>query len=167
MHTILARLLLLAFLLAAPSAWAQTPPAQPVAEQPAAPAEPAPVPAPMPENDRPAIPVAVVHQGDDPQGIQLAFALKEVFSRSPLFKLAQGEDKRVVVRVSSRAEFPGRPELASCYGVTWVFAEKNDVLALFLEDGAGVLTRGQTQDEAAALAARTDAVADRFGYLFE
>ena len=161
-HLSLAVLLAFAIVAAGP-ALAQEAPAQPAKP----PAEPAPAPLEAEVDERPAVPVAVLHQGEDPQGIQLAFALKEFFSRSPLFKLAEPESKRVVVRIASRAEFPGRPGLASCYGATWVFAEKNDVLALFLEDGAGVVTRGQTQDEAAALAARTDGVADRFGYLFE
>ncbi|NEP77027.1 MAG: hypothetical protein F6K39_01920 [Okeania sp. SIO3B3] len=160
---LLLSLMLAAVVLSAGYVLAQESPAQPAKP----PAEPAPAPVEVETAERPAIPVAVLHQGEDPQGIQLAFALKEVFSRSPLFRLAEAESKRVVVRIASRAEFPGRPELASCYGVTWVFAEKSDVLALFLEDAAGVVTHGQTQNEAAALAARTDGVADRFGYLFE
>lgn len=152
---------------AAPGAEASPSVQSPEADQPRA--EPAPAPAPVEAdpNERPAIPVAVVHQGDDPLGIQLAFALKETFSSSPLFRLAGAEDKRITVRVTTLAEFPARPSMGTCFGLTWAFAEKSDVLAFFLEDGAGCVSFGETGEQATAIAARTDAVADRFGYLFE
>ena len=123
--------------------------------------------APVTEESPEAVPVAVVHDGDDPVGIQLAFSLKETFSRSPLFRLAGAEEKKISVRVATRAEFPGRPGLGTVYALTWVYSERPDVLGFFLDAQVGAALRDEVNDAAKAVAARTDEVAARYGYLFE
>lgn len=111
--------------------------------------------------------VAVQHTGDDPVGLKLAFHLKERLAKSPLFRMAGKDDKRIVIRLTTRAEFPGRAHLAAVYSVAWVYAEKEEVLAYFLTQDVGLVDADKVVEEAEALTARTDKIAGQYGYLFE
>lgn len=119
------------------------------------------------EENGPRIPVSVEHAGSDPIGIRLAFALKEAFGKSPLFRMATAEEKKISVRVTTKAEFVDRPGLASGWSVIWLFTEQSDVLGFYLESDMGFADRDVVSDAAVALASRTEEVARRFSYLFE
>lgn len=119
------------------------------------------------EEGGPRIPVSVEHAGADPIGTRLAFALKETFSKSPLFRVTTDEEKKISVRVTTRAEFADRPGLASGWSVVWLFTEQSDVLGFYLESDMGFADRDAVADAAVSLASRTEEVARRFSYLFE
>ena len=112
-------------------------------------------------------PVNVVHVGDDPVGLRLAFMLKERLGRSPLFTLSSKEEKKIELRLYTRPEFPGRSHLASVYAVSWVFSEGPSTLAYALGQDVGLVDADKAAEEAEALAARTDKIASQYGYLFE
>lgn len=115
----------------------------------------------------PRIPVSVEHAGSDPIGIRLAFALKETFGKSVLFRLAAGEEKKITLRIATKAEFTDRPGLASSWVAIWLFTEQSDVLGFYLESELGFTNRDDLSDVALTLASRTEEVAKRFSYLFE
>ncbi|WP_027367829.1 hypothetical protein [Desulfocurvibacter africanus] len=115
----------------------------------------------------PRIPVIVEHAGSDPIGIRLAFALKETFGKSTLFRLAVGEEKKITLRMATKAEFTDRPGLASGWAVIWLFTEQSDVLGFYLESDLGFTGREDLGDVAVSVASRTEEIAKRFSYLFE
>lgn len=119
------------------------------------------------EESGPRIPVNVEHIGSDPVGARLAFSLKEVFGKSPLFRAASGDEKKITVRVTTKAEFADRPGLASGWSAIWLFSEQSDVLGFYLESELGFTGRDEAPDVAVSLASRTEEVAKRFSYLFE
>jgi len=146
------------------TAWSEAMAQEPVRQRseaaPLAPSEPQ-------EEASPRIPVNVEHAGSDPVGIRLAFALKETFGKSPLFHITGGEAKKIILYITTKAEFADRPGLASGWSAVWLFTERSDVLSFYLESDLGFAVRDDTEDTAVALASRTEEIARRFAYLFE
>jgi hypothetical protein len=110
-------------------------------------------------------PVTVEHEGEDGRGSVLALALEERLADSPLFHLSRDDEPKLIIRISSRDEFSGRPGLASVYAVVWIYRESSDVLGHYLGMRPGV-TGGEAEATAESLAARSHDLAKEFGYLF-
>lgn len=149
-------LALFVLLLSAQVALAAAPqqPATPVADKPAATA-----------NRSTA--VAVEHEGTDTLGAKLAFQLKGVFNSSSLFTLSEKDGPKIKVLLSTVAEFPSRPNLASAYAVVWVFSQADGTLSFTLARDVGVVTADDLDALVAKIAERTDGVAVKYGYLFK
>ena len=145
-----------ALLLTAHVALAATPqaPGKPVADKPAVTA------------DR-STAVAVDHEGTDTLGAKMAFQLKGVFNSSSLFTLSEKDGPKIKVLLSTVAEFPSRPNLASAYAVVWVFSQADGTLSFTLARDVGVVTAEDLDALVAKLAERTDGVAVKYGYLFK
>jgi hypothetical protein len=113
------------------------------------------------------IPVLVEHEGTDPVGMRLAMHLKEFFQKSSLFRLAGTDEKHLSLRLVTREQFQGRPFLGSSYVLVWRYVESKEVLAYYLSDRLGFVDGDVVAQEAEVLAAETDKVKGRFGYLLE
>ena len=113
------------------------------------------------------IPVLVEHLGTDPVGMRLALHLKETFQKSSLFRLAGPEEKHFSLRLVTRPQFTERPYLGSAYVLVWRYVESREVLAYFLGDRLGFVDADVVAQEAEVLAAETDRVKGRYGYLLE
>jgi hypothetical protein len=146
----------------------QTEPPQVEVRDRVAPARPAPRPAPeAAQSDDDALPVSVEHVGDDPLGLRLAFTLKERFAASPLFRLVEGDAKKLRVRIETQSEFPSRPNLATVYSLVWQYVEGPQTLPYFLDARLGLAGAEDVYATAQAIAGRTDRIASQYGYLFE
>lgn len=113
------------------------------------------------------LPVRIEHDGTDPAGLRLAFHLKETFQKSSLFRLAGPEEKHFSLRLATREQFRDRPSLGSVYVLVWRYVESKDVLAYFLSERLGFADADAVAQEAEVLAAETDRVKARYGYLLE
>lgn len=114
-----------------------------------------------------ATPVAVVHGDVDQLGTRLAFRLKEIFNDSGLFALTSRDERKLKVVVTTRPEFPGRPQVGSVYAAVWIFSSGENVLTHYLACKAGTVDTTTVDATAEALAATTAAVAEQYAYLFE
>lgn len=112
-------------------------------------------------------PVAVVHGNVDQLGTRLAFHLKELFNTSSLFTLTSGDKPMIKVMVTTKPEFPGRPQVGSVYSAVWIFSSGENVLTHYLANEAGTVDNTTVDATAEALAATTAAVAEKYAYLFE
>jgi len=117
--------------------------------------------------DKAGLPVLVEHDGTDPVGLRLAFHLKETFQRSGLFRLAGPEEKHFSLRLVTREQFKDRPYLGSVYALVWRYVGSRDVLAHSLEERLGFVDADIVAQEAEVIAAETNRVRERFGYLLE
>ena len=149
----LALALVICFALPA-SAAQQNPPAKPVADS------PAPVKA-----DR-TTPVAVEHEGTDTLGAKFAFQLKDAFNSSSLFTLTGKDAPKLKVFISTVAEFPSRPAIASAYSIVWTFSQAEGTLSFLLAREVGLVTAEDLAALVAKTAERTDGVAAKYSYLF-
>ncbi len=129
-------------------------PAKPVADKPAS------------TNER-STTVAVEHEGTDTLGSKLAFQLKDGFNKSSLFALSEKDGPKIKVLLSTVAEFPSRPNIASAYAVVWVFSQAEGTLSFTLAREVGLVTAEELDALVAKLAERTDGVAVKYGYLFK
>ncbi|MFW5486975.1 MAG: hypothetical protein ACNI3A_00875 [Desulfovibrio sp.] len=111
--------------------------------------------------------VQLIHNGSDPVGQALAFALKERLVRSPLFHLGSNGEHKIVLRLKTRPVFSDHPRLMSAYALTWTFLENADTLSYFLAQECGIVDSTQPDELARTLAARTDKVSADASYLFE
>jgi len=113
------------------------------------------------------LPVLIEHDGTDPVGLRLAFYLKETFQKSSLFRLAGPEEKHFSLRLVTREQFRDRPYLGSVYALVWRYVESREVLAYSLGERLGFADADAVAQEAEVIAAETDRIKGRFGYLLE
>ncbi|MBU1002147.1 MAG: hypothetical protein KKE73_06455 [Proteobacteria bacterium] len=114
-----------------------------------------------------ATPVAVIHSNDDQLGSRLAYQLKEIFNTSSLFTLTAKDEAKIKLLVSTKPEFPSRPQVGSVYSVIWIFSASENVLTHYLASETDIIDAANVAAAAEALAGRTTAVADQYAYLFE
>lgn len=141
---------------------------------PALPAEPGDKPAAAkPVADKPAAaqadrstPVMVEHEGTDTLGAKLAFELKGTFNTSSLFTLTEKDAPKLKVFLSTTAEFPARPNIASAYSVVWAFSQADGTLSFLLAREVGLVSPDELGALIARIAERTDGVAAKYAYLF-
>ncbi len=119
------------------------------------------------EQEKVGLPVLIEHEGTDPVGLRLAFHLKETFQKSSLFRLAGAEEKHFSLRLVTREQFRDRPYLGSVYALVWRYVESREVLAYFLGERLGFADADAVAQEAEVIAAETDRVKGRYGYLLE
>uniref|UniRef100_I2Q6R6 Uncharacterized protein n=1 Tax=Desulfovibrio sp. U5L TaxID=596152 RepID=I2Q6R6_9BACT len=112
------------------------------------------------------IPVAVEHDDTDPLGARLAYRLKELLGRSSLMQPTNKDEKKLVVVVKTKEEFPGRPGLSSIYAVSWLFSSREGALRYFLASEAGIVDSTGIDQAAETILGRTDKLAGTYGYLF-
>jgi len=111
-------------------------------------------------------PVAVEHDDADPVGVRLAYQLKERLGRSSLMQPTNKDEKKIVVVLKTKEEFPGRPGVGSIYSVSWLFASREGSLRYFLASEAGIVDGVGVDQTAEALLGKTDKLASTYGYLF-
>ncbi|MHC1790198.1 hypothetical protein [Solidesulfovibrio sp.] len=111
-------------------------------------------------------PVAIEHDDSDPVGARLAYRLKEQLGRSALMVPSNRDEKKLVIVIKTREEFPGRPNLCSIYAVSWLFSSREGALKYYLASEAGIVDAGGVDQTAEALLGRTDKLASTYGYLF-
>ena len=139
--------------LSAPCAAAAEPSAKPLVDRP------------IPAADR-TTRVMIVHEGSDVVGTKLAFHLKNVFNTSSLFTLTETKGSRLKVYLSSVAEFPSRPGIASAYSVVWAFSQSEGTLDFLLARDVGLVSPDDVDALVTKIAERTDGLAARYAYLF-
>ena len=110
--------------------------------------------------------IAVVHEGTDAVGTRLAFQLKNVYNTSSLFTLTDKDESKLKIFVTTEAEFPSRPGIASAYSVVWAFSQSEGTLAFLLARELGLATVEEIDALALKIAERTDGIAARYAYLF-
>jgi hypothetical protein len=111
-------------------------------------------------------PVAIEHDDSDPVGARLAYRLKELLGRSSLMAPTNKDEKKLVLVLKTKEEFPGRPNLCSIYAVSWLFSSREGALKYFLASEAGIVDASGVEQAAEALLGRTDKLATTYGYLF-
>lgn len=119
------------------------------------------------KKERPELPVFVEHDGTDPMGLRLAFHLNETFQKSDLFRLAGSEERHFNLRLVTREQFKDRPYFGSVYVLIWRYAESREVLPHHLGEHLGFVDANIVAQEAEVIAAKTDRVRGRYGYLLE
>ena len=142
-------------------------PALAQAKAPAPQAAPAPSDvAPKEEQAGKKIPVAIEHDDNDPLGARLAYRLKEMLGRSSLMQLSNKDEKKIVLVLKTKEEFPGRPNISSIYSISWLFSSKEGSLKYFLTAEAGIVDAPGMDQTAETLLGKTDKLATTYGYLF-
>lgn len=134
---------------------AESAPAKPVADKPAVTAA-----------DRTTA-VMVEHEGTDTLGAKLAFQLKGTFNVSSLFTLTEKDAPKLKVVITTAAEFPSRPHIASVYSVVWAFSQAEGTLSFMLAREVGVVNAEEVDALIAKIAERTDGIAAKYSYLFK
>ena len=81
-------------------------------------------------------------------------------------RLSNREEKKIVLVLTTREEFPGRPNLCSIYAVTWLFSAKEGSLKYFLSTETGIVDATGLDQAAETILGRTDKLATTYGYLF-
>lgn len=141
--------------------------AKPKASPPAvAPAAPEPAPKKTEEAAGKKTPVSIDHDDADPVGARLAYRVKELLGRSSLMVPTNRDEKKIVIVLKTKEEFPGRPNLCSIYAVSWLFSSREGSLKYFLASEAGIVDASNVDQAAEALLGRTDKLASTYGYLF-
>lgn len=134
---------------------------------PAAPNTPAESPAPKaPDSSAKRLAITVEHDDTDPLGAKLAYHLKELLGRSSLMTLTNKDEKKIVIVLKTKEEFPGRPNLSSIYAISWLFSAKSGSLRYFLNAEAGIVDASGVDEAAEAILSKTDKLAATYGYLF-
>ena len=110
--------------------------------------------------------VMVEHEGTDTLGAKLAFQLKGLFNTSSLFTLTGKDVSKIKVFLTTTAEFPSRPHIASVYSVTWTFSQAEGTLSFLLTRDVGLVTPEELDSLVATIAERTDGIAAKYAYLF-
>ena len=111
-------------------------------------------------------PVTLDHDDSDPVGARLAYRIKELLARSALMAPTNRDEKKLVLVIKTKEEFPGRPNLCSIYAVSWLFSSREGSLKYFLASEAGIVDASSVDQTAEALLGRTDKLAATYGYLF-
>jgi hypothetical protein len=110
--------------------------------------------------------VTVEHDDTDPLGAKLAYHLKELLGRSSLMTLTNKDEKKIVIVLKTKEEFPGRPNLSSLYSVSWPFSAKAGSLRYYLASEAGIVDASGVDETAEAILGKTDKLSATYGYLF-
>ena len=131
----------------------QTPPAKPVADNPA------------PQKADRTTAVMVAHEGTDTLGAKFAFQLKEAFNTSSLFTLTENDAPKFKIFISTVAEFPSRPNIASAYSIVWTFSQAEGTLSFLLAREVGLVTAEELDALVAKTAQSTDGIAAKYLYL--
>lgn len=138
-------------------------------------AAPAPQAAPAPADAAPAkkneaagrkTPVAIEHDDNDPVGARLAYRLKELLGRSSLMQPSNKDEKKIVLVLKTKEEFPGRAGLSAIYSASWLFSSKEGALKYFLTSEAGIVDNADIDQIAETLLGKTDKLVGTYGYLF-
>lgn len=168
MRPILSSVLLAFFclLLAAPCAVAQDKAKAKPEERPATQALPD-TPQKKDEHGPKKTPVAVDHDETDPVGGRMVYHLKELLGRSSLMALTTRDEKKIVLAIKTREEFPGRPATASVFAVSWLYQAKEGSLKYFLTSEVGVVDAATLEQTVEAILLKTDKLAGTYAYLFE
>jgi len=111
-------------------------------------------------------PVMVEHEGTDTLGAKLAFELKGVFNTSSLFTLTEKDAPKLKVFLSTTAEFPARPNIASAYSAVWAFSQADGTLSFLLAREVGLVGADELGALIVRLAKQTDGIAAKYAYLF-
>ncbi len=111
--------------------------------------------------------VYVQQTGTDTIGIHLATRLKELFNGSNLFELHQGDNPKIGIIITSKAEFKDRPHVGSVYSLLWVFSRSNNHLGYLLAHEVDVLSSEDVNDAARRIVERTDGLSVKYNYLFK
>ena len=106
------------------------------------------------------------HDDTDPVGARLAYHLKELLGRSSLMVPTNKDEKKLVIVLRTREEFPGRPNLCSIYSVSWLFSAREGSLKYFLTAETGIVDASGVDQTADAILGKTDKLATTYGYLF-
>lgn len=159
-----ALLAILALLAWSASAMAQDQAKIPAPQAAPAPAEAAAKKAPEPTGKK--LAVAVEHDDTDPLGARLAYHIKELLGRSSLMTLTNKDEKKLVIVLRTKEEFPGRPNLCSIYSVSWLFSARDGSLKYFLTSEAGIVDASGVDQAAEAILGKSDKLAATYGYLF-
>ncbi|MHC1712130.1 MAG: hypothetical protein AB9872_08275 [Solidesulfovibrio sp.] len=110
--------------------------------------------------------ITVEHDDADPLGARLAYRLKELLGRSALMQLTNKDEKKIVIVLKTKEEFPGRPNLCSIYSVSWLFSSREGALKYYLTSEAGIVDAAGVDQTAEMLLGKTDKLANTYGYLF-
>ena len=110
--------------------------------------------------------VMVDHEGTDTLGAKFAFQLKGTFNTSSLFTLSEKDVPKLKVFITTTAEFPSRPGIASAYSVVWAFSQAEGTLSFLLAREVGLVTAEELDALVAGIAERTDGIAAKYAYLF-
>lgn len=110
--------------------------------------------------------ITVEHDDADPLGARLAYHLKELLGRSSLMRLSTADEKKIVITLKTKEEFPGRPNLCSIYAVTWLFSAKEGSLKYYLTSEAGIVDASSLDQTAETILDKTNKLATTYGYLF-
>jgi hypothetical protein len=139
------------------------------AQDKAPPAAPTPAEAPQKKSESPAAKktsIAIEQDDVDPLGARLAYRLKEMLGRSSLMQLTNKDEKKIVIVIKTKEEFPGRPNLSSIYSISWLFSSREGSLKYFLTSEAGIVDSAGVDQTVEAILAKTDKLATTYGYLF-
>ena len=131
---------------------------------------PAPIPAPeaVPEQKQQSkMPVYIRDSGVDQAGLRLGFFARETFSASSQFALSNRNERKIVIRIDSKPEFPTRPALSSVYAATWILVEDEATVPYYLDTLIGVVSPDSARMEADRIVSRTARILEQFAYLFE
>jgi hypothetical protein len=110
--------------------------------------------------------IAIEHDDADPLGARLAYRLKEMLGRSSLMQLTNKDEKKIVIVLKTKEEFPGRPNLCSIYSVSWLFSSREGALKYYLTSEAGIVDATGIDQTVEAILGKTDKLASTYGYLF-
>lgn len=112
-------------------------------------------------------PVVVEHDDADPLGARLAYHLKELLGRSSRMRPTDKDEKKLVLVLKTKEEFPGRPNLCSIYSISWLFASRDGALKYFLTSEAGIVDASGIDQTAETILAKTDKLTSTYSYLFQ
>ena len=112
-------------------------------------------------------PINVELEGTDSIGARLGMRLKERFNQSNLFRLMEANERKMRVLVSTRSEFPERPNVGSVYSVCWVFTERDDLLSFLLARELGTVNYEDVDALADKIVERSDGIAVKYRNLWK
>ncbi len=119
------------------------------------------------EEETSATPIYIRDSGVDQAGIRLGFFARETFSASSQFTLSNRNERKIVIRIDSRPEFPARPGLSSVYAATWILVEDENTVPYYLATRVGVVSPDSARTEADRIVSHTARLLETFSYLFE
>lgn len=111
-------------------------------------------------------PVAIEHDDNDLVGTRLVYRLKEMLGRSSLMQPTNKDEKKLILVLKTKEEFPGRPGLTSIYSISWLFSSREGALRYYLTAEAGIVDSASIDQTAETILGKTDKLASTYGYLF-
>ena len=127
-----------------------------------------PAPAAVPQQEQMTkTPVYIRDSGVDQAGLRLGFFARETFSASSLFSLSNRNERKIVIRIDSKPEFPTRPALSSVFAATWILVEDEATVPYYLDTLIGVVSPDSARMEADRIVSRTARILEQYAYLFE